>query len=599
LANVLSAQVFTGQPRRVQAALARLQEAEQRLHVSMAMAPGEHPLSLAQETPLSLQATIAISEQRLSEKARMALQALAVFPARPNSFSEEAAVAVGQMSPEVLDELWDAGLLESSGPERYQLHQTIADYERLQRQSPGVYQRLIGFTARYLQDHAQDYEALELELNNIRAALDVTVEVGMQRDLIAAMSMLVPFLQRRGRYLLASHYLQRAYEAAKALEDSHGQMMMLQYLALFTERLGEYQQAERYGMLGLGLARQLEELDAQCALLTTLGQVAFHQGNYSQSVTYCEQGLGLARQVGANWHICTLFDLLITIACQQGRYAQAQELAQEGLELARRQGDGESITNMLNDMAQVAQIRGDSVQAESFVLEALELASQLGYRGMQVKLLNGLAIIMQDRGNPTQSTAYLLRALELARQIGHRAFICVSLANLGDAMLIKGRYAEAGGYLLEGVELARQLGHQGLLVFLSNLGEAVGYQGDYARANTYFEESVQLARQQNVTSLLSGVLVSWGDIHLHHQHPDEAAQAYQEVLALEASVDVDQKMTAWAQYGLARVAALHGELAQARQLGQQSLVAFAAKSHYKAAEVRQWLQNLDRAQETN
>ena len=593
LAHVLAAQVFTGQPRRIQTTLRRLQEAEQRLRLHLPTTPEEHPLSLNRQTPLSLQATIAISEQHLSDPARVALHALAVFPAKPNSFSEEAALAVGQMPPEILDELWDAGLLESSGPERYQLHQTIVDHAHMQGQPREAQERLVRFTLQYLQEHAQDHKALERDLNNIQAALDIAGEVSMQRDLIEVMDLLVPFLRIRGQYRLALHYLLQAYEAAMTLSNAQSQMRMLRHLVFFVARLGENQQAERFGRLGLALARQLDQPEAQCDLLTNLGKVAYRQGNYSQAITYYEQGLELARQIGASEHICTLLGRLVPIFFQQGHHVQAQQMAQEGLELAHQLGDDEIIIDMLDSMAQAAYVRGDAAQAEAFMREALERADQLGNREEQMRFRNNLATILLDRGDYKQATVSLLKAMELTRQLGHRILLCVSLVGLGEAMLIAGQYAEAEEHLLEGLELARQMDYRGLPVALTNLGETVGYQGDYKRANAYFEESVQRARQTNASEHLSAALASWGDIHMYYQHPDAAVQAYQEVLTIAATVDVNQKFTAQAHYGLARVAAQRGELAQARQLGQQSLTAYEAKSHYKAAEVRQWLQQLE------
>ena len=88
------------------------------------------PPHLPEYVPLSLQATIAVSEGYLSQQARDCWYRLVVFPAKPNSFSEEAALAVSQQGETGLDALWDAGLLESSGPGRYSLHQTLADYAR-------------------------------------------------------------------------------------------------------------------------------------------------------------------------------------------------------------------------------------------------------------------------------------------------------------------------------------------------------------------------------------------------------------------------------------------------------------------------------------
>src|SRR6266571_4761688 len=115
MGKYLAAQVSTGQPRRLQAALARLQNTEQRLRVSMPTMPGERSPSLPENIPLSLYAAITISARQLSPQIHAALCALAIFPAKPNSFSEEAALAVSQEPVETLDALWDVGLLESSG----------------------------------------------------------------------------------------------------------------------------------------------------------------------------------------------------------------------------------------------------------------------------------------------------------------------------------------------------------------------------------------------------------------------------------------------------------------------------------------------------
>ena len=50
-------------------------------------------------------------------------------------------------------------------------------------------------------------------------------------------------------------------------------------------------------------------------------------------------------------------------------------------------------------------------------------------------------------------------------------------------------------------------------------------------------------------------------------------------------------MTALARYGLARIAVLRGNLAEATRLGQACLAEFEAIGHYKATEVAHWLQS--------
>src|SRR5438045_1572572 len=152
--------LYTGQERRIDAALTRLSDAEERLHIGEPHGLVDRHTSLPLDTPISLKSIIAVSDHHLSQKASAALYALSVFPAKPNSFSEEAALAIANCSIEVLDVLIDVGLLESSGSERYALHQTIADYARVHLQENAAHERLMIYITRYIEEHKTDYELL-------------------------------------------------------------------------------------------------------------------------------------------------------------------------------------------------------------------------------------------------------------------------------------------------------------------------------------------------------------------------------------------------------------------------------------------------------
>ena len=95
--------------------------------------------------PTALHDAIALSDQHLSEQGRAALRALSVFPPKPDSFSEEAALAVTALPTTVLDELTDAGLLEGKGPGRYTLPRTIAAYGSIYRDDPRIEERLTAY----------------------------------------------------------------------------------------------------------------------------------------------------------------------------------------------------------------------------------------------------------------------------------------------------------------------------------------------------------------------------------------------------------------------------------------------------------------------
>jgi tetratricopeptide (TPR) repeat protein len=330
-------------------------------------------------------------------------------------------------------------------------------------------------------------------------------------------------------------------------------------------------------------------------LLATLTVVALHRGEYDRAISCGEQGLQLARQVGGSSRICSLLGYLSWIAIRQGRHEDALELAHEGLELARQDADEETIARLLNYLGRAMLARGDIAQAEALFREALALVRHLGHRRLQAAYSNNVgALLVDHRGDYEQAEALYLEALALARQIGDRRGICLFLGNLGEVANARRKHAQAERYLLESLELARQAGIGDLLPFaLAHLGQAVGYQGDEGSARDYFEESSRLARQTQAISGLSEVLLCWGDVCLHFQRLEEAETAYQELLSLQASGELDPQVKARVRYGLARVAGQRGELSLARRLGQESLAVYVAQGHQQAAaEVADFMHSL-------
>jgi DNA-binding XRE family transcriptional regulator len=210
------------QPRRIQAAFTRLQQAEVRLHLAHCSSPDE-PHSLEEETAVSLHMLLAASDKHLSPHARTAFYSLGVFLEKPASFSEEAALAITRCGSEVIDELTDAGLVETQG-ERYTLHQVIADYARLNfEQQPAevrskAYQRLVDFTLEYASAHQFDIGSLDKECYLYRVALAAADEQYYHYvflRLVATLSMYIRVCLIYG----VEFYMSRAIELAPTLEN--------------------------------------------------------------------------------------------------------------------------------------------------------------------------------------------------------------------------------------------------------------------------------------------------------------------------------------------------------------------------------------------
>jgi len=557
MGNYLRKQGHSGQPRRILTALERLSNAEERLQMTEAHAPVESHPSLSPEISLSLQSVIAVTDQLLSEPVRAALYALSVFPSKPNSFSEEAALAVAACSLPALDTLSDAGLLESSGENRYSLHQTIADYALIQfkeQQENGAYDRLIHYALNFLETHQKDYELLTLESAMILAALETAYEIGQQGELVRGVNAIVPFLVVRGLYALAEQHLQRAHQAALTLSDSYGITGVLLYRGEIAQKQGDYSRAERYFQEGLTLARQSTNARAAeriSALLNDLGWVLWKQGNYTQAETYLQEGLTLARQNDDRERISSILQVLGSLSGSRGNFTESEAYLEEGLSLARLIGDREQIC----------------------------------------VLLIGLGATVGEQGHYAQSEGYFQEGLMLARQMGHREWVSLLLANLGDVVSELGNYTQAETYFQEGLELARQLGHrEWVSALLINLGLTSQKQRDYIHSEAYLQESLTLARQLGRPELTCHALYGYGILCLNEHKIAEAEAAFDEMLATIS--EGDQDLMALAQYGLARTAQRQGNVYETQRLGKASVMALEAIGHRDAKEAREWLDSI-------
>ncbi|HEU5376179.1 MAG TPA: tetratricopeptide repeat protein [Ktedonobacteraceae bacterium] len=552
IGNYLRMQSYTGQPRRIAAALQRLSDAGERLNISEPRGPVERHPSLPGDVPLSLRSVIAVTDQQLEEHASAALHALAVFPPRPNSFSEEAALAVAACEVEMLDLLTDTGLLESSGSDRYSLHQTIADYARLQLSGYAAHERLVAYATSFVETHRKDYELLEVESNNILAALEATVEQARYAELTRATCAFAPFLLSRGLYATAETHLLRAYNAAMAQNDHYGLAGTLLYLGEITQKRGNYEQAEHYLRDGLEYARAINNHERVCDILANLGTVSWKGGDYKQAETYLQEGLKLARQLGNIAGVCDLLEILGSVARGQGNYVQSEEYLQEGLKLAR----------------------------------------QIEERELTCSNLIDLGVVAVEQGKYQEAEVYLQEGLILARHLNHREWISAALNNLGDVDIELGNYLHAEKYFQEGLELARQLEHrEWISLLLLNLGLTSRKQGNYELARAYLDEGLALARQIGIPQITAHGLYEYGNLYLDQQELGNAEIILQEMLRI--TPDESQDLIALAQYGLARVAGMKGNVAEAKQLGETSADILKAMGHRYAHDVKTWLYTLE------
>ena len=549
MGKYLRAQEHGGHPRRIRAALERLRTAEERLRLTEPLSPLERPPSLAPSAPLSLQTVIAVGDQHLEERERLALRALSVFPAKPNSFSEEAALAVGAAPVEALDALSDAGLLEYSSAGRYTLHQTITDYARTQLSDTSVYLRMIDFYAAFVEQHEKDFDLLDLEANNIFTALDAAYRSGYHRSFVRCVDAFFHFLFTRGLHAEeAGSYVERALTIAWKLNDAALLAATLLARGKMVYKQGNYAQAEAYLLEARSLAERIGNARLLSETMMMLGNLSRFRYSYDRGLAYFNESLSLARQVNDVELISSVLAAVGSTFSDRGRYIEALAYNQEGLALARASGNRDRIAQLLINLSSIAIRQGEFEQAERYGLEGLELA----------------------------------------RQVGFLDAICVVLSNLGAMALDMQDYHKAEQYLKEGLAVARRIEDTKVVsADLGALATMAARQGRYDEAAAYLQEALSLARQVGDIWLLSAVLNERGDLYLKQQRLDDAHAAFSESLAISA--EGSQEEVASALYGLARVAAAKGDVAEARRLGRKCLDILEPMGNRLKDGVREWL----------
>jgi tetratricopeptide (TPR) repeat protein len=630
MSKYLGGQAFTQQPRRLRAALAHLQNTNQRLQLQMPQGAFEGSPSLAERAEVSIESVIALSYFHLPLPAQQALRALSVLPTKPKLLSSNAVLAVTEAQVETLQVLCDAGLLEQARSGHYLIHPLIVDYARILGVERETTARLITYGVGFVEAHALDTNALEQESAIILAALDCAWEGGWYAELIRGIRLFAPLLLRWGWYRLADQLLQQTATVLHA-GDRQDEIILREQLSTLAHAQGNYGQSRLYAQKGLQLAYETGNDEKAITLLTRLGVIAQEQGDYTQTETLYQEGLVLARAQGMTEHIIILLKNLGVLAKKRGGYAQAQRyyqealalasplghgdlrslllmnlgvvateqgeyqealaFYQEGLTLARGAGSREHICVLLSNLGVVADALGNYTQAGDYLREGLALARDMGHRERMSLLLLNLGVIMDRQGDNLYAEELYREGLALARKIGHHERMSLLLLNLGDVVMEQGRDAEAQGYYQEGLGLAKRLGHRNHMSDLQlHLGVLAAKRGEVERAEEAIQEGLLLAYQLGHPQLICQGLAAWGELHLQQNRLQAALQVFLQMLDLVP--DGYRVLEAHARYGLARIAGRQGQMQRAKELAEQSCATFAALGHRKRSIVQAFLVSL-------
>jgi tetratricopeptide (TPR) repeat protein len=445
-----------------------LQEAGVRLRLEQPqVSPGSNP-SLGINTPLSLLAVILVSDEALDEEAKLALRALSVFPAKPNTFSEEAALKVSLTHATTLYILYDSGLLESDGSGRLMLHHTIADYARERLIDESVYTRMADFFADYVESNTDDFTSLDGEYLNIIEALEITIRKKIYSRAVRIINSFYPYLEARGLYEKAENTLSEIQHESSLSGELSGLEEVYLNLSRIRQRLGKYTQSKESLQVAINLANKCNNTDIIVYSKLNFGLLEEIQGDDKKAKKFYQEALGLAKLSKNERAINRIYGVLGLLKFKSRNYSQSKKYFKNGLKSANRIGDKKTTCGLLINLAMVELALENIEDAEEHYKSSLNIASDLKYYEYIIYVKQGMGEIAIKRGDYKQATRYYEEGLNMADRIGFYERKIELLQNFGAMLVTQSEYTKADTYFQDALSLAVRIEHFELIDHLIN-----------------------------------------------------------------------------------------------------------------------------------
>ena len=611
MGRYLQKYTYKAQSRRLNEALTALKQSQHRLSLSQQAAPLELNPGIPAGTPLSLQAVIGLSDSILDPTAHQALIALAAFPPKPNHFSEEAALAVSGVQPVSLDTLVDIGLVECLPPDRYTLHQTIADYAHLQAENNDAALKLIEYFTIFAENNKTLYPNLDQEMVNLLYACEAAHQIGQHTHLIQLTNVLYDFLETRGLYAICKRLLEKSLEAAHHLENAGHLAATLYSLGDLEVRRGEFEPAKKHLQQSIELCQLVQNHYLETSALFALGTVNIYSGDWMEGLQITKRSLAEAQKWGfqnkEDWvlsslgYICSelcefqtgldYLDQALQVCERTGNQRvigwthfnySLIYLATGNIPAARHHadqcgihyrvlGDLRGETWLIYHYGRIARQEGDFSAADRYFEESLGSFQKLG-DGMGLGFaMHNRGLVAAELGDWAAAISAYQQALEIFQKIGCGTGESQCYQSLGELYRQRSEMKTAKFMLQKALVFRQKNNYQrGIAKALANLSLIDLNLGEKQTANTAAHQAVQIAEEIGAQPTLAYALVCLGEVALAGEDHRLAETAFQRACIIRQTLG--QRHWLWEPLaGLARSAYLAGDLPRALSKAAEAL----------------------------
>ncbi len=265
----------------------------------------------------------------------------------------------------------------------------------------------------------------------------------------------------------------------------------------------------------------------------------FTQSQLSNTESAAQRAKQIYAALGDQRAILLLNTMLRSVATLQGNQAEARKLSGENAEIRREQGlDSKPEWKLMAELRTAGELAkaGDFEAALTCYRKALEMSRQEDYRKdyrFTDGILNSMGEMETKLGNLANANRYFDQALATARAARPNG-----AANLSWVLLMRSQ---------------RKLD-----------------QGDLKEVRRSLQEALSIATRTHDKSLRASVFESWGDMSLEEDRLAQAAQQYEQALAIRAELG-NAEGVAGIRLGLGIVAIEQGDPKKAETVAREAL----------------------------
>jgi DNA-binding SARP family transcriptional activator/predicted ATPase len=509
----------------------------------------------------SLRAVLAYSWKLLSPGEQSTLAALSIFE---GDFSLAAAQQVTGARLGELRSLMDHSLLQRTADGRYEIHEFPRQFARekldhhalLRSRFWDYYAARLSAWAADIQSERQvtAIEALDLEIDNARAAWDWAVAAGNLRFLGQAIDGMCLYYDWRYRFPEGLSVCRELVESLRKIEakaENGGRLQIERLMARGLVWQGVFSPLRNAEPLIRQALLILDSLEGQAAgeraLLAErawtcyqLARVTSQTGEHAEAWALYDQSRAIYAQLGDRWGSAEALKGLGSLLWDQSEYTRSQELLNQSLAIEEEIGDRRGMAATLSWLGMNAIFQGDG-QGERLIRESIAIYTELGerIRILEGVILAGISLMVLGRFDETRA---LMEEIDLTdarfvyRQDSTQSILSSALAHLG-------RYAEARERAEKGLALARRLGDAyGLGFALVARGWVALAEDDDRQAFDLFRESADVCRRNGIKDVFTWALSSQSFAAYRLGQAEDAwracVQALRDALAIDSYVGI-------------------------------------------------------------